>query len=122
MKPPQNPVIRNTFIEGDITFDLSARPKNIPITKLPITLTEKVPQGKADEVTAWKNFPVRKRRQVPMKPPSPAIIIALNIVLSSFFRKYTKQSQIRCRRRGARAAGRVACDLFHKYRNDGQKQ
>ena len=52
VKPPQNPVMRNTFIEGDITFDLSARPKNIPITKLPITLTEKVPQGKADEVTA----------------------------------------------------------------------
>ena len=80
VNPPQKPVMRNTFIEGEITWFRSARPKKIPITKLPMILTANVPHGKADVVSTCASLPVRKRRQVPMKPPRPAMSIALNII------------------------------------------
>lgn len=80
VKPPQKPVIRKTFIDGEMTWVFSANPKKIPITKLPITLTANVPHGNAETVMTWASFPVRKRRHVPIKPPSPASIIALNII------------------------------------------
>ena len=81
VKPPQNPVIRKTFIDGEMRCVFSARPKKMPITKLPMMLTANVPQGKAETVMTWASFPVRKRRHVPIKPPKPAIIIALNILI-----------------------------------------
>ena len=80
VNPPQKPVIRKTFIDGEMTWVFSARPKKMPITKLPIILTANVPHGNAETVMTWASFPVRKRRHVPIKPPSPAIIIALNII------------------------------------------
>ena len=46
VKPPQNPVIRKTFIDGEMRCVFSARPKKMPITKLPMMLTANVPQGK----------------------------------------------------------------------------
>ena len=79
VNPPQNPVIRKTFIDGEIKWVFSAIPKKMPMMKLPTTFTVNVPHGKAELQTKWANLPVRKRRQVPIKPPIPAISIALNI-------------------------------------------
>ena len=80
VKPPQNPVIRKTFIDGEMAWVFSASPKKMPMMKLPIRLTANVPHGNAETVMTWASLPVRKRRQVPMKPPRPAMSIALNII------------------------------------------
>ena len=52
VNPPQNPVIRKTFIDGEIKWVFSAIPKKMPMMKLPATFTVNVPtEGRiADEM------------------------------------------------------------------------
>ena len=64
VNPPQKPVIRKTFIDGEMTWVFSGRLKKMPITKLPIILTANVPHGNAETVMTWASFPVRKRRMI----------------------------------------------------------
>ena len=47
VNPPQKPVMRKTFIDGETRCVFSARPKKMPMMKLPTRLTVKVPHGKA---------------------------------------------------------------------------
>jgi hypothetical protein len=44
--PPQTPTVRKIRHSGDMIFPFSERPKRIPITKLPIMFTVKVPMEK----------------------------------------------------------------------------
>ena len=81
VKPPQNPVMSSTFIEGEIRWVFSAMPKRMPMMKLPTIVHREGAHGNGVCGTDVEPAcPSGKLRQVPMKPPQPAKIIALNMV------------------------------------------
>lgn len=81
VKPPQKPVMSNALIDDDNTPRLSAKPNSRPIKKLPTTFTANVPRGKPPKWMWSHRRPVRNRRQVPAKPPHPAINISFIIAI-----------------------------------------
>jgi hypothetical protein len=82
VKPPQKPVMSRALMAGVMACVRSAIPKRIPIIRLPRIFTTKVPSGNPPTTNKWHNRPVAYRRQVPTKPPKPAINIIFIISIS----------------------------------------
>ena len=68
VNPPQNPVTRTSFVEGEIWFPIDA-PDSSPIRKQPKTLTVIVPQGYPLPTNDWNSFATRYRLPPPKKLP-----------------------------------------------------
>lgn len=79
VKPPQKPTIKKAFNRGLTIPCLAKYPDNRPKRKHPVMLMIKVAKGKGVLKSNAHNLFIRKRQQVPAKPPIPAKIIIFHI-------------------------------------------